>query len=63
LRGWKALTEKIDKLLLNGPNVLNIGLKSFSESIVAQGSNSIHINWTPPAQGDPELLLLLEKLL
>lgn len=55
--------EKIDELLSTGPKVLNIGLQSFFESCETQGIPAAHIHWEPPAQGDPELLSLLDKLL
>lgn len=57
------MARKIDKLLDNGPLVLNIGLRSFFEATEAQGIPSVHIKWKPPAQGNQELLHLLDKLL
>lgn len=55
--------NEIDELLSNGPKVLNIGLRSFFEACETQGIPVVHIRWEPPAQGDPELLYLLDKLL
>lgn len=55
--------NKTDDLLLKGPNVVNIGLKSFFEACEVQGIPVVHIKWEPPANGDPELLSLLNKLL
>jgi hypothetical protein len=55
--------EKIDELLSAGPKVLNIGLRSFHEACETQGIPTVHIHWEPPAQGDKELLFLLDKLL
>lgn len=55
--------EKFDKLLSTGPKVLNIGLQSFFESCETQGIPVVHIRWEPPAQGNPELLSLLDELL
>ncbi|MFX0172868.1 MAG: fdrA domain protein [Candidatus Hodarchaeota archaeon] len=57
------MTRKIEEMLSNGPKVLNIGLESFYESMQIQGIPIIHIDWEPPAQGDVELIALLEKLL
>lgn len=57
------MTSKLDKLLLNGPIVINIGLISFFEATQIQGIMSVHIQWEPPAQGDPELIKLIEKLI
>jgi hypothetical protein len=57
------MESKIEELLTNGPSVINIGLHSFFESSNAQGIPVVHIKWEPPAQGNQELLKLLEKLL
>jgi FdrA protein len=57
------MTNKIEELLVIGPKVLNIGLESFLESCQTQGIPVVHIDWEPPAQGDAELIALLEKLL
>ena len=57
------MTDKIDKLLSDGPKVINIGLRSFFEACESQGISSVHIQWQPPAQGNQELLHLLDKLL
>lgn len=57
------MTEKIDELLNSGPQVLNIGLRSFHEACETQGIPTVHIHWEPPAQGNKELLYLLDKLL
>lgn len=42
--------------------VVNIGLPSFAESIEDQGGEVVHVDWRPPAGGDPEIIDLLEKL-
>ena len=55
--------NKINELLLSGPKVLNVGLRSFFEACESQGIPVVHIRWEPPAQGDSELLMILEKLL
>jgi hypothetical protein len=55
--------NKIDELLSTGPKVLNIGLKSFFDSCETQGIPTAHIHWEPPAQGDPELMKILEQIL
>ena len=57
------MVELIDDLLKNGPRVVNIGLKSFFESCETQGIKVAHIAWQPPAQGDIDLIKLLDKLL
>lgn len=55
--------NKINELLSDGPKVINIGLKSFLEACEVQGIPVTHIQWEPPANGDPELLAILDKLL
>ena len=55
--------KPVDKLLTDGPKVINIGLRSFFEACSSQGATSVHIQWQPPAQGKQELLILLDKLL
>jgi FdrA protein len=43
--------------------VVNLGLESFAETLETLGVPVLHIQWTPPAGGDPErarLLALLE---
>lgn len=48
---------KLDRLKL-----INVGLYSFYESMRAQGADVVHVDWRPPAGGDPELARLLTKL-
>jgi hypothetical protein len=57
------MTKRMDSLLSDGPKVINIGLRSFFEACESQGVPSVHIQWQPPAQGNQELLHLLDKLL
>ncbi len=42
--------------------VINVGVRSFYESVLAQGGEALHVDWRPPAGGDPELLAMLGKL-
>jgi FdrA protein len=53
----------LEGLLMNGPVVINIGLGEFAESMEEQGAEVVHIDWTPPAGGDEEMIDLLDKLL
>lgn len=49
--------------LLDGvPKVINIGAKTFHDSLREQGVAVIHVEWRPPAGGDMNLAELLEKL-
>ena len=55
--------EKIEKILSGHLIVINIGLRGFGESIEGQEIEIVHIDWTPPAGGDQEMIDLLENLL
>jgi FdrA protein len=55
--------NKLEELLHQGPIAINIGVHDFAETLQIQGVQVIHMNWTPPAGGDPELMELLDQLL
>lgn len=57
------MTEKKDQLLTKPLVVINIGLKSFSDSLEAQRVDVIQVDWVPPAGGDKELMDILDKLI
>ena len=57
------MSDKLDDLLQRGPIAVNIGIYDFAESLQTQGIEVIHVNWVPPAGGDPEMIELLDKLL
>ena len=57
------MPSKLDQLLQNGPVAINIGIQDFAESLRVQGAEVVHVDWTPPAGGDPELMDLLDRLL
>ena len=44
-----------------GPDVLNVGLSSFAESIARAGGNVTAVEWTPPAAGDRTLAAAPEQ--
>ena len=48
--------------LLDGLKVVNIGLEGFAEELSAEGVEVVHVDWSPPAGGDPKLAALLSKL-
>jgi FdrA protein len=48
--------------LLAGPRVVNVGLEMFAGSLSEQRVPVVHVDWRPPAGGDPELADLLERL-
>ena len=57
------MPDKLTDLLQRGPIAINIGVQDFAESLQIQGGEVVHVNWVPPAGGDPELIELLDQLL
>jgi FdrA protein len=55
--------NKLEEFLQQGPIAINIGVYDFAESLKNQGVEVVHVNWSPPAGGDTELIELLDKLL
>jgi FdrA protein len=49
-------------LLEAPPRVINLGLSSFAQSLEQQDCQVLHVDWRPPAGGDPRLLEVLGKL-
>ena len=51
------------KNLLTSPlKVVNIGLEGFANELREQDVDVIHVDWKPPAGGNPQLAKLLSKL-
>jgi hypothetical protein len=47
----------------DGPvRVVNLGLELFAETLAADGVEVVHVDWRPPAGGDPRLAALLAAL-
>jgi FdrA protein len=57
------MPNKLEELLEKGPIAINMGVQDFAESLQIQGAEVVHVNWVPPAGGDPELIELLDQLL
>jgi len=53
---------RIARLLEEGPAVLNIGLRSFAETLNAAGVSTVQYDWSPAAGGDSRLISLLHAL-
>jgi hypothetical protein len=49
-------------LLSGPPRVINLGLEVFALELAAAGVTVIHVDWRPPAGGDPRLAALLAQL-
>ncbi len=57
------MVEDNPKALIGQPLVVvNLGLKSFAVELEQQGVEVLHVDWTPPAGGNPKLADLLSKL-
>ena len=52
-----------DQLLATSVAAINIGVEDFAENLEAQDAEVVHVNWTPPAGGDPEIIAILDKIL
>ncbi|MBI1847023.1 MAG: hypothetical protein HY294_07190 [Candidatus Rokubacteria bacterium] len=44
------------------PRVINVGLPLFVEALAGAGAAVVHVDWRPPAGGDPRLAALLARL-
>lgn len=53
---------KIGKLLGKPLIIINVGLELFAETLKEQEAEVIHVEWRPPAGGDPKMSELLSKL-
>ena len=57
------MASAIDELLAKGPTAIALGVRDFEESLRAQKVDVVRVDWSPPADGDPELMNILDKLL
>ncbi len=55
-------SNDIDALLGSEPRVINVGLEAFAGDLERRGVQVVHVEWSPPAGGDPQLAELLSKL-
>jgi|TARA_Y100000588_G_C14244816_1_gene920977 FdrA protein len=55
--------KEVDKLLTSPISAINIGVEDFAENLATQGTQVIHVNWSPPAGGDSEIIAILDKIL
>ncbi|ADU51587.1 protein FdrA [Thermaerobacter marianensis DSM 12885] len=54
--------DPIDRLLAGGVVAVNVGVPMFAESLTAQGVPVVHVDWRPPAGGNPRVLEALRRL-
>jgi FdrA protein len=50
------------RLLAGEVKVLNVGLEGFVGDLRDCGIEVVHVDWSPPAGGDPQMAALLAKL-
>ncbi len=53
----------VDELLRGKIEVVNIGVEDFADTLRDQEVQVVHVSWSPPAGGDPEMMKILERLL
>ena len=51
------------ELLGEKPVFVNIGVRGFAESLRDAGFDVVHVDWSPPAGGDPEMAAILDQLM
>ncbi len=54
--------EPVRALLRDAPRVLNVGVPTFADALATVGAPHLHVDWRPPAQGDPQLARVLADL-
>jgi len=53
----------VDLAVLHQPlAAINVGLESFTESLMAQGAPVVQVDWQPPAGGNERLMAILERM-
>jgi len=53
----------IDRLLATPVAAINLGVEDFADNLEAQDAQVVHVTWTLPAGGDPEIIAILDKIL
>jgi hypothetical protein len=54
--------SRVNALLDQPLQVINLGVTQFAETLAAQGINVVQVDWRPPAQGNRELQEMLAAL-
>ncbi len=57
------MSEKQVNVLDQPLVVINLGLPGFAENLATQDVDVVHVEWKPPAEGDQEMIDLLDNLL
>jgi Protein of unknown function (DUF1116) len=53
----------VDNLLKSKLSVVNVGLEGFAQELSSLGVPVAHVDWSPPAGGDPELANIVSQLI
>ena len=53
----------IDRLLSKPVAAINLGVGDFAQSLKDQEAQVVHVDWAPPAEGNPEIIAILDKIL
>jgi succinyl-CoA synthetase alpha subunit len=56
------VSDSVINLLNSKPRVINIGLPSFTESIIEYGGSTVQYDWRPTAGGNKKIIKILNKL-
>jgi FdrA protein len=60
---FASYLQPVDLSVLKRPlAAINVGLESFTESLLAQGASVVHVDWRPPAGGNEKLMSILERM-
>ena len=54
---------RFTEILRGRPSFINVGVRDFAEALRAAGAGVVHVDWSPPAGGDPQLAAILDDLL
>ena len=54
--------EALNGLLVRPPVVINVGLEGFARELDTCDVQVVHVDWSPPAGGDPRMAALLARL-
>ena len=54
---------RFDELLGEKPVFVNLGVRGFAESLRSAGFDVVHMDWSLPAGGDPEMAAILDELM
>jgi hypothetical protein len=57
------MREAQESLLQQEIKVVNVGLELFADALRDQEAEVAHVKWHPPADGDAELMAMLDQVL